>query len=107
MTLEKEMKELRNIAGSDYEMIIGYLWESRPKDFPLKTEGIFANSAKGYASNSLWTDLEDQDKIRNIDLGFLLGFEAVLHRLNYLTHKIKELEEKNNKKESGIPGLGV
>jgi len=107
MTLDKEMKAFRNVAGMHYEQIMGYLWESRPKDFPLKTEGVFNNSAKGFAANSLWTALDQEGKIRNIDLGFVLGFEAVLHRLNFLEHKVNELERKGDTKESGIPDLGV
>jgi len=71
MTLDKEMEVFRNTAGAYNEQVIGYLWESRPKDFPLKTEGIFNNSAKGFAANSLWTGLDAEDKIRDIDLGFL------------------------------------
>lgn len=104
--LDNIMKNFRSTAGMNYEQVIGFLWETKPKGFPLKMHGIYNNAAKGFAANGHWTALEDEGKIRDIDLGFLLGFRAVLHRLNYLDHKLNELERKIDKMTTtGVPGL--
>lgn len=96
--IDKDMKEHMASAGLKYEYVIGNLWETRPSNYPLSYDGFVANLAKGFASNSYWVDAKDQGELRYIDHGFLLGLEATLHRLNYLTDKVKELENKLQEK---------
>jgi hypothetical protein len=91
---DKEFKEQRQNAALEYEYIIGTLWGMKPNNFAERLDGLVRGTAKGYADADWWRDSEDSKKIRDIDIGFLLGFRAIIHQLRYLNYRIEELERK-------------
>jgi hypothetical protein len=97
MPRKNSRRENRNMRALAYEAVVAAIWRAAseiPATFRPRLKPGKRGDAEGYADASVWRIAEDDGKLSDVDIGFVIAFQGLAQRVAHLEQRIMMLENR-------------